>query len=75
MAFRFVHALRRWSFTLCTSRATSITGYLDILNAIFLLDFTSRRHSAPMADLCPVDLFGPQLQPRWTAVVGGHSGH
>jgi hypothetical protein len=32
MAFRLVHSLRRWSFTLCTSRVTSISGYLDILN-------------------------------------------
>jgi hypothetical protein len=43
-AFRSVHSLRRWSFTLCTSRATSIGGYLDIPKAIFLSDFNSHHH-------------------------------
>jgi hypothetical protein len=63
MAFRSVHSLRRWSFTLCTLLASSIRGYLGILNAIFLSDFTSRRQTAVVVDLFTVDLFGPQLQP------------
>jgi hypothetical protein len=47
MAFRSVHSLRRWSFTFCTARATSIGGYLDILNVNFLSDFISNRHDPP----------------------------